>query len=425
MITNCRACASDDLALVLDLGEQRLSDFRTDDTRPPLYPLQLLMCRSCALAQLGDTVPRDLLYHDGYGFYSGVNEGIRRDLKSVVDLALGYKPTATNWLDIACNDGTLLSYVPDRLYRVGVDPVRKFIPDSSKHADLIIGDYFDPQLLALGAKPTLDARTLEEPVGLLDRRFDVISSVSVFYDLDDPGEFVEQVASVLHDHGIWIIQQNYLADVITNHAIDTVSHEHVTYWSLHSLCRLLEARGLRVASVSTSTINGGSFRTVVVPDRSWVPTDESVQRQLRREREISLGDVEIYRRWASECKQQIAALADLLQEIREQGWTCYIYAASTRGATIWQAVPIEPEHCPYAVERNPDKVGRQFSALGIPIISEEQAREDAPDYMLVGPWWFRDQIINRERSYLAHGGKLIFPLPVMDIVGRAGHSVPL
>jgi NDP-4-keto-2,6-dideoxyhexose 3-C-methyltransferase len=119
---------------VFDLGSQYLSDFRDDDRRPPQWPLVLMLCERCGLAQLRDTTPRELMYHDRYGFRSGVNEAVRADLRDVVAYALAAHPTAARWLDIACNDGTLLSYVPDRIHRVGVDPVTAFEAESRRHA---------------------------------------------------------------------------------------------------------------------------------------------------------------------------------------------------------------------------------------------------------------------------------------------------
>jgi NDP-4-keto-2,6-dideoxyhexose 3-C-methyltransferase len=410
--TNCRACGSSRLDDVLDLGEQYLSDFRDDDELPPRFPLRLQLCRACLLVQLADTTPRELMYHDGYGFYSGVNEGIRNDLASVIDQALAYRPNAANWLDIACNDGTLLSYVPERIYRVGVDPVAKFEPLSCKHADEIIVGYFDPWQHRHTDIPAI-------PV----TKFDVISSISVFYDLPDPDLFVEMVRSVLADNGIWVIQQNYLLAMVNNNSIDNICHEHLTYWSLSALMRLLHDHELRVISVQTSDINGGSIRTLVSHNRSYYQTDSTVERQLHAENKARLGDPLTYQAFATRARAELDALTTLVHRINAREQQVWIYAASTRGATIWQAAGITVEDCPYAVERNPDKVGKIFSAVGCTIVGEDVARAMRPDYMLVGPWWFRDQIIERESQYLRLGGRLIFPLPHLEIVGRGGQTL--
>lgn len=403
-VTACRSCGSVYLEPVVNLGMQHLSDFRADEEKPPLAPLELLLCPRCRLVQLRDTTPRELLYHDNYGFYSGINEGIRHDLESVVHQALAYRPTAGTWLDIACNDGTLLSYVPPRVVRVGVDPVKKFADLAAPHADRIVSDYFDPEAL----------RRADADTGLLDNKFDVITSVSMFYDVDDPGGFVDDVKSCLAERGVWIIQQNYLLAMVENNSIDNICHEHLTYWSLLALNQLMQGHGMRIIDVQTSSINGGSIRTVVVHDDAWYNVQPSVEKQLCAERSADLQFIERYRKFGRQGAAEIQRLREWLHT--NDTSSVFLYGASTRGATLWQAAGITEQRCPYAVERNPAKVGLRYSAVGSLIIAEDTARDMQPDVMLVGPWWFRDQIIEREKRYLRRGGRLVFPLPHFEIV---------
>lgn len=403
MIDACRSCGSPQLEQILDLGAQFLSDFRADTSKPPKFPLQLLWCAECTLVQLGETVPRDLLYTDRYGYRSGVNEAIRADLKSVVDEGLRWRGTgrhsehSAKWLDIASNDGTLLSFVPPRFERTGVDPVTKFADLARPHADRLIVGFFDPAQFVPGS-------------------MDVVTSVSMFYDLDDPNEFVAGVAEVMAPDGVWIIQQNYLLAMLEANSFDNVCHEHITYFSLRALVELLDRHGLEVNSVSRSPINGGSFRTVV-SRRGARPVDGTVMDLLLAEERAGLRDIAAYRAFAGRVSRAIADLRELVGNARALGQTVYIYAASTRGAVIWQAAGLDQTMVAAAVERQPEKVGRYFSPVGVPIISEEQARRERPDYFLCGPWWFRDQFVEREADYLAVGGKLVFPLPALEVVG--------
>ncbi|RJL20686.1 class I SAM-dependent methyltransferase [Bailinhaonella thermotolerans] len=403
---HCRSCRAADLTEVLDLGEQYLSDFRDDDLRPPRRPLVLMLCRRCGLAQLRDTTPPELLYHDRYGFRSGVNEAIREDLRSVAAHALRACPGARRWLDIACNDGTLLSFVPGRIHRAGIDPVAAFAPESRRHADRVVVDFFDPARFAPG------------PAGEPYETFDVITSVSMFYDLDDPNEFVAGVARLLAPGGVWVIQQNYALSMVELGAVDNVCHEHVTYWSLATLEDLLRRHGLEVNDVLVSGVNGGSFRTLV-SRRGTRPVAASVAAQRRREAPARLGEAETWRAFAARARRAFAALRRLIDEINAAGQRCYIYGASTRGGTIWQAAGLTVEDLPYAVERQPAKIGRKIASIGVPIISEERARADRPEYMLVSPWFFREVFVEREREYLESGGRLIFPLPDLEIVGAS------
>jgi NDP-4-keto-2,6-dideoxyhexose 3-C-methyltransferase len=400
---HCRSCHRAGMVEVLDLGRQYLSDFRDDDRRPPQWPLVLMLCEGCGLLQLRDTTPRDLMYHDRYGFRSGVNEAIRADLRGVVDHALAVRPGAARWLDIACNDGTLLSFVPDRIYRVGVDPVAAFEPESRRHADRIVVDFFDPARFASG-RPDQAAE-----------RFDVITSVSMFYDLDDPNGFVADVAEVLEDGGIWLIQQNYALTMLELGAVDNVCHEHITYWSLAALEQLLDRHGLQVGDVHLSGVNGGSIRTLVWR-RGTHPVGASVPLQREREARAGLHLPATWREFGARARQAFGDLRRLIDGINAAGERCYLYGASTRGGTILQGAGLTVADLPYAVERQPAKVGRKIASVGVPIISEEQARADHPEFMLVSPWFFRDVFVERERDYLAAGGRLIFPLPDLDIV---------
>lgn len=399
-VLKCRGCGDHRLTQVLDLGEQCLSDFRDDDRRPPRWPLQLCLCEGCGLVQLSVTAPRADMYHDGYGFYSGVNESIRAELHSLVRQALHTKPDAKTWLDIGCNDGTLLSYVPENIYRVCVDPVEKFAGVSQEYADVVISNYFDPTLRGISTGPN----------------FDVITSSFMFYDLDDPNLFVANVLSVLAQNGIWLIEQNYVPAMLMANSVDNICHEHITYWSLTTMQKLLDPFGLEIIHASTSPVNGGAIRTLVRRKGESTP-DPVVRTLLQAEAAMHLDRAETYWQFAERVRWQLASLRRLVTDAAALGRTCYIYAASTRGAVLWQAAGLDRGQIPFAVERNPDKVGKMFSAVGVPIISEEQARKDQPDYMLVGPWWFRNQVIEREREYLEAGGRLVFPLPQLEIIG--------
>lgn len=398
-ITKCRACDSANLTDVLNLGEQYLSDFREDDKKPPKYPLEVVLCDDCKLVQLRHTTPSHEMYHERYGFKSGVNDTIKNDLKDIVYHALCIKPSPRKWLDIASNDGTLLSFVPKRVRTYGCDPIKKLCTEAEAKAGKIVNDFYRAEHFAD------------------DGPFDVITSISMFYDLDDPNKFVREVAAMLAEDGIWVIQQNYLLTTMQLNAVDNICHEHLEYYSLLALCNLLEKFGLEVNHVSTSMINGGSFRTVV-SRKGQYPVDNSVNQQLYEEERFGIHREQTYKGFALEVLNQLEELKRLIDDINSKGDDVYIYGASTRGGTIWQGAGLDVKDLPYAVERNPEKVGRKIASIGVPIISEEQARKEHPDFMLVSPWFFKDEFIKRESEYLKNGGRFIFPLPTVEIVGE-------
>lgn len=390
----CRACNSPDLTDILDLGEQYISDFRDDLEKPKRYPLRAVICQECMLVQLDFSTPQKEMYHDNYGFKSSISESIKDDLKTVVDNALKHVPNPRYWLDIASNDGFLLSQVSTRVVRYGCDPVTKYCTEAEQHASKIVNDYFTYE-------------TTEWP------KFDVVTSISCFYDMPKPNKFVGDVAKVLQYKGVWIIQQNYLLPTLQLGAIDNFCHEHLEYYTLLSLEPLLARHGLEVVDCSTSMVNGGSLRTVVA-HKGTHPVQDSVERQRTIESDAGLNSIDTYTDFAEKALQNIQTLRETVDSFKSEGKTMCILAASTRGATIWQCAKFSAKDILYAVERNPEKVGKQFSAIGVPIVSEEQFRQDKPDVAIIGPWFFKDSIVSRETDYLRNGGTLVIPLPAVE-----------
>ena len=398
-IISCRACHFKELVEILDLGQQYLSDFKADRSFPPKFPLTLMLCKNCSLVQLSHTVPRDNMYHEGYGYRSGVNEQIRSNLEMLVKIGYKNVDNVKSWLDIACNDGTLLSMVSKNIYRVGVDPVKKFKAESKQHADLIIDDYF----------PTKD---LSDQI-----KFDVITSISMFYDLDDPNQFISMVSKYLAPDGIWIVQQNYIISMLKNTSFDNVCHEHIGYYSLTAMKHLIDSHNLEIISVFEDDINGGSIITII-SHRGTKKIDASVELFLEVEKDFGVSNPDSYKDFESNVSKISIQLFDLIKQLRKENKSIYIYGASTRGSVIWQKVGLNSELIDFAVERQQEKIGKFFSAISVPIISEYDMRKNPPDYLLIGPWFLRESFIEREKEFLQNGGKMIIPLPEIQIIGN-------
>lgn len=356
-----------------------------------------MFCEGCGLAQLSEKVPRELMYHDRYGFKSGVNETIRADHRAIVDSTL-HKVKPRSWLDIACNDGTLLSMVPRDVYRAGIDPVAKYCIEADSHADHVTNAFFHPKFY--------------------DRQhFDVVSSISMFYDIDDPNEFVDDVKKVLAPNGVWVVQQNYLGDTLRLNAVDNVCHEHITYWSLYSMQKLLHRHGLEVFDVEFSKVNGGCIRTFVARVGTREVEDRVAEHVAYELLNLDLASINPFKAWSERVWNRLDTLRAYVDDANDRGERVAIYGASTRGGTIWQACGFTDLDFCYAVDRNPEKVGKTMSTLGVPIVSEEVARADRPEHMVVSIWFFAEEVKRREADYLAAGGKLVFAFPDFEVVG--------
>ena len=402
IIRKCRSCSSSQLISILSLGSQYLSDFSRESYKPAKSPLDLILCRNCNLVQLKNTVSPTLLYTERYGYKSGINNTMKEELKEITDK--GLKKLNANGkisvLDIGSNDGTLLSFYPGDIFRVAFEPIKKFAKECRNYANVVINDFFN-------YKSYRDK--------LKRKKMDVITAISCFYDIDNPNKFLNDIKKILDKNGIFVVQQNYLVSMLMNNAFDNIVHEHLEYYSLLSLENLLSRHGLEIFHVEESVINGGSFRTFISHKKSK-PIQESVFRWREHERALGLDKVKIYKDFAKRVNANRKELHNLIKNLKKKGKKIYIYGASTRGNTLLQFYQLNNKLIKAAVERNPEKWGKNISSLNIPIISEKKARKDKPDYMLVLPWFFKDEFLEREKSYLESGGRFIFPLPKIEII---------
>jgi len=402
-IHNCRSCGSEDLVNILSLGNQYLSEFSVTSQKPFQYPLTLILCKKCSLVQLRDTIPQRVLYTENYGYKSGVNNTIREDLKEIVKKAMKeVKLDEGDFvLDIGANDGTLLSNYPFEIERIGCEPIKKFALECKKKADFVIHDFFN-----------YDSFTLGTPN---DTKCKIITTISCFYDLDDPNAFIEDVKKILLPNGIFIVQQNYLGTMISQNAFDNIVHEHIEFYSLLALENLLKSHNLEVYKVEQNNINGGSFRTYI-QHKGKRPIDKSVNKMRMEEQKMKLDDINTYDAFAKRVRKLVDELHTFVKDRVLEGKKIYLYGASTRGNTLLQYANLNNRLVVAAVERNPEKWGKKIASMQIPIISEEQARKDKPDFMIVLPYFFKKEFLEREKEYLKNGGHFIFPLPKLEIV---------
>lgn len=401
----CRSCGSNKITNVLSLGDQYLSEFRDKGIPEKAYPVNMVMCENCTLVQLRETTPQELLYTDNYGYYSGINNTIKADLKDIVESTMGMVELRENdvVIDIGSNDGTLLKNYPSQLARIGFDPVSKFAEFYKDQKNLLfINDYFSHEGLI---------RAYQDQG--VNRKAKVVTAISCFYDLEDPNKFVADVAKILHPKGVFVIEQNYLATMLDNVAFDNIVHEHIEYYTLRSLEHLLTRHFLKVVDVRVNGINGGAFRT-------YIRHMDTIEKMRIIEKKMKLDNQFTYMLFGMQVKQACKQAHDFIEKVTKEGKTVYVYGASTRGNTLLQACGLDNTMIKAAVERNPVKYGKKF--LGIPIISEEQARKDKPDFMIIGPWFFKEEFIKREKEYLKNGGKFVVFLPKLEVIEYDNHT---
>ena len=408
MITECRSCGSTDLTPILSLGLQYPSNFIELNSIPDKkekIPLELIFCekKDCGLLQLKHTASRESLYKE-YWFRSGLNEKMVDALKDITKSVEKRISLSENdiVLDIGCNDGTLLRSYQSKVRLVGFEPASNLMNEASKDTDLIINNFFS---------------FFEFVQHFPNERIKAITSIAMFYDLEDPNSFVSDIVNCLDQDGIWVIQMAYLIPMLELNAFDNIVHEHLEYWSLKSVKRLLEEYGLEIFDVELNDVYGGSFRIFVKTKKNGkINIQNSVDEFLKKEDEFGLEKKETYLDFANRVNSLKNKLNDFIKEEISNGKSIYAYGASTKGNTLLQFYNLNNKLISKAADRDSKKFGKMTIGSNIPIISEEQARDEKPDYFLVLPWHLVDFFKERENAFLKNGGKFIVPLPDFKII---------
>ena len=407
-ITECRSCCSTNLTNILSLGLQYPSNFielnSISDKREQI-PLELIFCekKDCGLLQLKHTASRESLYKE-YWFRSGLNEKMIEALKDITKSVEKRISLSENdiVLDIGCNDGTLLRSYQSKVRLVGFEPASNLVDEAKEGTDLIINNFFNSH---------------EFMQHFPNERIKVITSIAMFYDLEDPNSFVSDIVSCLDLDGIWVIQMAYLIPMLELNAFDNIVHEHLEYWSLKSLKRLLEEHNLEIFDVELNDVYGGSFRIFVKTKRNdKINIQNSVDEFLKKEDEFGLEKKETYLNFANRVNSLKNKLNDFIKKEISNGKLIYAYGASTKGNTLLQFYNLNNKLISKAADRDSKKFGKMTVGSNIPVISEEQARDEKPDYFLILPWHLVDFFKERENKFLNNGGKFIVPLPDFKII---------
>jgi hypothetical protein len=406
-ITRCRVGGTDQLIPVLNLGQQELTGVfpKTAEEKVTRGPLELVWCPESGLLQLKHTYESSEMYGDNYGYRSGLNQSMVDHLTSKVaylQRLVDLQPGSTV-LDIGSNDCTLLkAYAVADLQRVGIDPTGKKFAEYYPQDVELVPDFFSADAFrSTGARPPR-----------------IVTSIAMFYDLDDPIAFARQIGEVLADDGVWHFEQSYMPSMLRTNSYDTICHEHLEYYSLSVVQKILQAADLKIVDVIMNNVNGGSFAvTAAKRSNDRIPTNHAVVNWLlEQEDRLGINTPRPYREFEERVFRHREDLVRLIRALRADGKTVLGYGASTKGNVVLQFCGFTKDDIPAIAEVNPEKFGRVTPGTHIPIVSEADAHAMKPDYYLVLPWHFKEGILRREKEYLASGGKFIFPFPEIEII---------
>lgn len=406
-ITQCRLCKSDKLEDVIDLGTQMITSRWPvyGDNSTPRTPISLCACQECNLLQMRQTTFASELYEYDYGYRSGISNTMRAHLAQY-QAEMSSKVVLNEndiVVDIGSNDSTMLQLYDAKLRRVGIDPT---------------GSQFKQYYGDVSLLPTYFTKEVFNAAYPGGQKAKIVSSISMFYDLPDPVKFASDIEAILADDGVWTCEQSYMPMMVDTNSVDTICHEHLEYYGVKQIKLIADKANLKIVDLQFNSANGGSSRLYFAKkSSSVVPQNvELLESTLLKEDEYYRNGNEYYREFMRKCDIEVQKLREFILAENAKGKTCHVYGASTKGNCTLQYADLGEKEIPFAVERNPDKVGK-MTATGIPIILEETMRQNPPDYLLVLPWHFRTEIVEREKEFRDNGGKMIFPFPFFEVVG--------
>lgn len=401
---------------LLNLGAHYVSDFIFSDADyvgRKKYSLDLHIEESTGAIRLIEDAPNETMWGK-YWYRSGINATMIKELGNIVlEICSRIKYNRSDiWLDIACNDGTMMKQIPSDFIKIGIDPSDDtFYNESSKYGT-VIQDYFSFEAY--------------KRAGVGDLKAKVITTIAMFYDLSDPTTFIDDINKILDDNGIWVLQLSYTPLMIKQLAFDNICHEHRYYYSLRTITNLLNRHNLKIVDCELNDVNGGSFRIYVQKNIAepssfgTAPLRDVCQFRinsiLEYEEKINIESPAVWEEFQNNIDELKEQTVSFIKTEVSKGKIIYGYGASTKGNTLLQYFNLDNSLIKAIVERSEYKFGLKTIGSNIPIISEEEMRQNPPDYLLILPWHFINEFINREKNFLLQGGKFIVPCPKFQII---------
>lgn len=402
----CRVCDGTDLILAVDLGRQPWCNhfLRAEEVgQEPFYPLRVVWCAQCATAQLDYTVPKETMFGD-HTYLSGVTQTLSdhfREVAGTVDALFFADRARKAVLDIGSNDGTQLKHYQTLGYDVlGVE-------SSATIA----------RLANAAGVPTAHAFFDDAFAHTLGRQFDVINASGVFFHLEALHSVTEGIRRCLREEGVFVVQFLYMKSIVANGAFDQIYHEHLLYYNLLTLERLLNRHGLALFDAWLSPIHGGSVIGCVGHQGRRPPTARLEQLRAA-EQQAHSNDLATYQDFARRIALMKAENLAYLDAAKAAGKRLYGLGAPAKGNTLLNHFGIGRQYLEALVERNPLRQGLFSPGMHLPIIMEEELAEP-PDVYYVLAWNFKREILARHQALRERGVEFYFPVdPERGEAGR-------
>ncbi|OIQ19520.1 MAG: hypothetical protein BM556_03285 [Bacteriovorax sp. MedPE-SWde] len=404
---SCRLCSSKKMDLVMDFGTHFVSNFveEEDHSEYPQAPLVLIFCDKCKLVQLEHTAPQELLYRRFYWYRSGVTDTMKKALRNITEEieSLVKLNSGDVVLDIGSNDGTLLRQYSDKsIVTVGVEPAKNLAAEGAKGVNTFISDFW--------TKKVYDENVY--------KKAKVITAIGMFYDLEEPNQFISDIEKCLDDEGVFVSQLMCLHNMIETNDVGNINHEHLEYYTFESLRYLFENNGLKIDDITVNDTNSQSYRIYASKKGSSFTPNPGAQERITSviKMEEKYQSIEGIKEFFDEVAKEKEKCVSFIESEVAKGKKVWVYGASTKGNTILQYYGLDSRHLEGAAERSPEKWGKYTIGTKIMCHSEEVARKEQPDYFLVLPYTFIKEMYVREKDWRESGGKFIVPLPKFEVL---------
>jgi SAM-dependent methyltransferase len=397
----CRSCGGNDLRVFLSLGDMPLSDgflapddLQREDQR---YPLDVAFCPDCALVQILETVPPEQLFGADYPYFSSVTDTLLQHSAANVAARIAEQRLDGNSLviELASNDGYLLQYYREQGIPVlGIDPAPGPVAAARARGVDTLQAFF--------------GHDLAQQLAADGRRADVIHANNVLAHVADTNGFVAGIATLLKEDGMAVIEVPYVKELIDHGEFDTIYHEHLCYFSVTALRRLFQRHGLFLNRIEPLAIHGGSLRLFVGKRE---PDDRPVAEYLQAERRAGVDQLEYYAGFSARVTRIRSGLVRLLDGLRRDGARLAGYGAAAKGTILLNFAGLGPDVLEFVADRNVHKQGRYIPGVRLPIVPPARILQEQPDYLLILPWNFKEEIMEQQSEYRRRGGRFIVPVP--------------